>query len=275
MGYRLGRSSLIGLIFGLSALPAYAQDAPAISWYAAGHVDLNVSDPETGLVAGAWQFDRADNGDIRIIKREQRDGTQVTGSLMSICDDQALLFKDIVPPRHREMDELDRPILLLQLTLKLLARGFPQGPLSVLGKSALDVGDEKSTLSVNKGNDARRDFHPPWRVNGVAEPEVSGGIRFKLAFSYAGGGAGHGSSITIDGLWRQTSAMPTLDDAFPIESWRVYRIDTVASFVGGNAQFDPVVISKPLHFENVGELRARIESGWSTSLRANKQSVCK
>ena len=102
------------------ALGTQAQNPkPAEVWVGAGHVVLNVTDAP-GRLAAEWQFDRADNGDVRIIKDEHRGTARVSGTLLSVCDDQAVLFKDIVPGRQRELQELNEPVLHLQLVLRLL-----------------------------------------------------------------------------------------------------------------------------------------------------------
>ena len=268
---------VVGLVFALSATHSYAQNQspPTAPWSTAGHVDLNVTDPETALTA-SWQFDRAENGDIRVIKQEQRGGTGVAGTLISICSDQALLFKNAVPPRHREMNELDQPILSLQLALKLLARALPQGPQAVTTASTIDIDDKKYSVRVHKGNNIRRDFSAPWQARVTAERGVPDSIKFKIVFSYTTNATtAYNAMISLEGVWQQASNMPTLEDTFSLEGWQVYRVDTVANTVGGKVQFDPVVVSLPLYFKTVGELRSRIERNWSKSLQARKQFACK
>ena len=131
-----------------AALGAAAQKpAPATLWYEAGHVALTVSDASRALTA-SWQFDRADNGDVRIIKEERRGAEKVSGALLSVCGDQALLFKDIVPARSGELHELNEPVLHLQLVLRLLARALPQGPLAVGERMSVDISDDKNALRV-------------------------------------------------------------------------------------------------------------------------------
>ena len=49
--------------------------APAAEWYRAGHVTLQLTDAARDFSA-EWQFDRADNGDVRLVKTERRDGAQ-------------------------------------------------------------------------------------------------------------------------------------------------------------------------------------------------------
>jgi len=270
------RYCITGLIFVFFVTPGYAQNQspPTAPWFMAGHISLEVTDPEAALIA-SWQFDRAENGDIRIVKQEQHGSTKIAGTLMSICDDQALLFKNIAPPQHHEMSELDQPILLLQLVLKLLARAQPQGPQAVIAASTIDVSDEKTPLRVHKGN-VKRDFAAPWQAHIVVERGLADSVKFKIVFSYtANVVAARNAMISAEGVWRQTSDTPVLDDVFSLENWRIYRVDTVANSVAGNAQFNPKIISSPMHFKTIGELRSRIERNLSENLRARKQFICK
>ncbi len=260
----------------LAAVSAYAQNPPpAMLWYNAGHVELNVTNLAEGGTA-TWQFDRADNGDIRIIKEEQRGATKVSGALLSVCDDQALLLKDIVPARRHELRELDEPVLHLQLVLRLLARALPQGPLALGAEADIDVGEQKNPLRLRKGATVRRDFLAPWRARGRVTRGTPEGIRFELAYSYAGIDAdARGGEMKLGGVWQQNSRVPAFENSYAIADWKVYRIDTVVNFVGGNGQMEPLLISRPMSFKTLGELRSRIEHVWSDSPKARKQSDCK
>ena len=259
----------------LVALSAQAQNPPpATLWYNAGHVELSVT-YSAGRVA-AWQFDRADNGDVRVIKEEQRGATKVSGTLLSVCSDQALLFKDIVPVRRRELQELDEPILHLQLVLRLLARALPQGPLAVGAEANIDVGEQKNPIQVRKGNSVRRDFLAPWQARGKITRRTSESFRFDLAFPHAGvDAAARRDEMKMTGVWQTKSDVSVFDNAVAIADWQVYRVDTEVNYVGGNAQFEPFLVAKPLSFKTLGELRTRIERVWSEDPKARKQAECK
>ena len=259
------------------SLNAGAQNAaPAALWYEAGHVALTVMDASRELAA-AWQFDRADNGDVRIVKEERRGAARVHGTLLSICGDQALLFKDIVPAGLAELQELNEPVLHLQLALRLLARALPQGPQVFGEQMSIDTGDDQQKLQVRKGPRARLEFGPPWRVRGSVTRGEAGDIRFDMDFEYGNsedkkknGRAG----LKLAGLWRQQSGVRALDDAFALTGWRVHRIDTVAQVTGGNTLLDIVAMPRPLQFATLGELRSRIERRWDSGPRAQRHFEC-
>ena len=262
-------------VLALVTLSAGAQNAaPAALWYAAGHVALTVTDAPRGLAA-AWQFDRADNGDVRIVKDEQRGAARLSGTLLSICGDQALLFRDIVPAPLAELQELDEPVLHLQMALRLLARALPQGPSALGEQMDIDVDDDQNKLLLRKGPRARLEFNAPWRVRGGVARGEAGDIRFALDFTYGSGGAKNGrAGVKLAGLWRQQSGLRALDDAFALTGWRVHRVDTVAEVTGGNTVLENVAMARPLQFATLGELRRRIEQRWDTGPRAQKHFEC-
>jgi hypothetical protein len=259
-----------------AAFDAQAQSpSPATLWYNAGHVTLAVTGAAADLSA-SWQFDRADNGDIRIVKEEQRGAaTKVSGTLMSVCSDRALLFKGIVPLRRHELQELNEPVLHLQLVLRLLALALPQGPLAVGAQKGIELSDQKTRIQVRKGPTVRRDFDAPWQTRGTVSRDAAGDIKFDLVFSYAGVEAKDGRpEFKLAGVWQQQSRVRTLDNTFALTDWQVYRVDTVANIVGGNMELDVVAATQPLKFSTLGELRTRIERNWDQRPGARKQTEC-
>src|SRR5882757_4733085 len=109
------------------ALGAGAQSPkPAEVWFSGGHIALKATAAGDG-VAAEWQFDRADNGDVCLVKNERRGNANVSGVVLSVCSDRALLLKNIAPAPRQELRELNEPVLYLQLALRLLARAMPDG----------------------------------------------------------------------------------------------------------------------------------------------------
>ena len=253
---------------------AAQKPVPATLWYQVGHVELAAT-TSAGDLAATWQFDRADNGDMRIIKDEQRGTGKIKGAVLSICDDQAVIFKDIVPAIRHELQERDDPIMYLQVVLRLLGRALPEGPSSVTVNKKLDVADDKAPLRVRKGDSAQLEFGAPWRAQGSANPGGQGQIRFELAFNYADKARGGArSELKLSGIWQQLSRLRALDNKFSLAGWQVHRIDTLANIVGGNTTLSTVAHTQALQFATVGDLRSRIERWWSTDAGAPKKAQC-
>ena len=257
------------------ALGAAAQTPkPAEVWFSGGHVALKAAAAGDG-VAAEWQFDRADNGDVRLVKNERRGNANVSGVVLSVCGDRALLLKNIAPTPRHEFQELNEPVLYLQLALRLLARAMPDG-LPVAGsETAIDLSDDKNTLRLRKDYSARKDIGAPWRARGVARRSPTD-VRFDLAITYAGDDPPHRPvELKLAGVWEQQSRMPGLDNAFNVEGWRVHRVDAVPEIVGGNTYFDLAARTAPLSFATLGDLRASIGRGWDPNVKAAQRSECK
>ena len=263
--------ALLALLIG----GANAQNTkPAEVWFTAAHIELTATSAATGLAA-EWQFDRADNGDVRLGKNERRAAGNVKGNVLSLCDDRALVFKEIVPARGRELSEFNDPILHLQLVLRLLARAMPEGLPPAGADVALDTGDEKSTLRLRKAYSARKDIGAPWRARGNARrtgPE----LRFDLTLSYAGDTPPYGQQeLKLAGLWSQQARMGAFDNGLNIADSRVHRVDTISEVVGGNTLFDEVANPTPQKFATLGELRAAIGRNWDRNTKAAQIFACR
>ncbi|MDB5808507.1 MAG: hypothetical protein JWN94_629 [Betaproteobacteria bacterium] len=257
------------------ATGAYAQDQkPADVWFSGGHVSLSATAAD-GSFRAKWEFDRATNGDIRLVKDESRGTLKVSGTLMSVCDDQALLFKDIAPAPRREMYELNEPILYLQLALRLLSRAMPNGLPGAGSETAIDIGDEKNTLRLRKEFSVRKDIVAPWRARGTAR-RAGSEVRFDLNVTYLGDlPARKPVELKLSGVWDQQSQMPALANDLNLSGWRVHRVDTVAEVVGGNTVVDSAARTTAQNFATLGEVRAAIGRWWDPNVKAVKQTECK
>ena len=159
---------LLAVLFGLmpavhAQRPVSApQSSPAMEWYRAGHVTLRLAD-SAGDFNATWQFDRADNGDNRVIREERRGEKLSNGTVMTVCDDLALLMTGVKPERRHEMREIDEPVMHLQLLLRLLAQAAPEGPAAFGREKSAEFSEPSTAIRVRKGMGVRRDFDAPWQ----------------------------------------------------------------------------------------------------------------
>ncbi len=265
-------------LFLLLALVAFGTSAqtpkPADVWLSAGHIELTATNAGGGLIA-EWQFDRADNGDVRLIKNERRGSDKVSGTVLSICADQAILFKDFVPTSRHELRELDEPVLHLQLVLRLLARAMPEGLPRDGSDTAIDIGDEKTTLRLRKGHSARKDIGAPWQARGMARRSGSD-VRYDFLVNYAGDDPPHPRvELKLAGLWSAQTRVRALDNSLNLAGWRVHRVDMLTELVGGNTVFDSVARTAPLTFATLGDVRAAIGRWWDPNVKAVQRTECK
>jgi hypothetical protein len=251
------------------------QPSPASEWYRAGHVSLRLEN-SAGDFAATWQFDRADNGDNRVIRDEQRAGTLIKGTVMSICDDQALVMTGLKPAPRHEMQELDEPVLHLQMLLRLLARAAPEGPVAFGGDKLVEISEPATAIRVRKGLEARRDFNAPWQARGRIRRDAGGEIAYEIVFNHAGDtAAAPRSELKLAGSWRQGSRAASFDSAFDIADWQVYRVNPVPVSSGGSTAFEMMAGSKPLRYATLGHLRRHIERAWSANPKVAPLLECK
>lgn len=266
----------LGIALCLLAPAAQAQaPSPAATWFRAGHVTLRLTDAAADFRA-TWRFDRADNGDNRILREEQRGSTRIDGEVMAICDDQALLLHDIRPERTHELRELDGPLMYLQLTLRLLARALPEGVSVAAAGRSFELKEPAAPIRTRRGAESRRDFNAPWQARGRVTREADGGIAFEIAFDYAGDAASAPrTALQLSGVWREDSAVRRFDDATDIAAWQVYRINAVPVTTAGNVHFEAMAATKPLRYATLGHLRRHIERAWSPNPKVKPIMECK
>lgn len=261
------------VVLGGTALPAVAQ-APAADWYRAGHVTLRLTNAARDFNA-AWQFDRADNGDNRVIRDERRAGVALNATVMTACDDLALLMQGVAPLPRREMREIDEPVLHVQLLLRLLARALPEGPAAVTAAKTLELDEAATALHVQKGQEARLDFHAPWRLRGRVVPDGEA-LAFELVFNHAGETAREArSELTLAGRWQRNTGARSFADSTAIADWRVYRVNPVPVTTGGHIQLELMATTTPLRYATLGHLRRHIERAWSPNPKAAAIMECK
>lgn len=249
--------------------------SPATEWYRAGHVTLRLADTAHDFNA-TWQFDRADNGDNRVIREERRGASGVSGTVMSVCDDQALLMKGLTPGRQREMREIDEPVLYLQLVLRLLARAAPEGFAAMGGDKLVEINEPAAAIRVRKGMEVRRDFNAPWQARGRIKREAGGEIGYEIVFTYAGDDAkAPRGELALAGVWRQQSRAQSFEDSTQIADWQVYRVDAVPVTSGGTTHIESMSTTKPLRYATLGHLRRHIERAWSPNPKVAPIQECK
>ena len=267
---------VVGLLMcAISAAGLAQAPRPGAAWYAVAQVLLGFTEPGVGL-SGSWQFDQADNGDKRIIKNEQRLGTQVSGSVLAICDDRALLLKDLQPTKGiPATSELYGPVRLLQLVLRLLDRGLPQGPQAITGETAIAARDDVNPIKVTLP-DSSAEFLAPWQVRGKVARIASDQIKFDLTYSYTTAAArGRQLEMTLVGAWSEHSNVPAFGNDMSLAGWTVYRIDPAMRVAAGVSVVERRVVPQAARFNTLGDLRAHIERGWQANPRARRQMECK
>lgn len=268
-----GWLALVLVLAAAAAGGARAAQAPpkeaASEWARGEKVQLGITQPALGI-SGQWRFERWDNGDIRIEKEENRRGRQTAGTVL-VIGNGAIAVRDLRPAKDRELDEVNAPLSMLQLTLRLLERVAPGGPRTVARDLSVQVADDRNSLKVT-GIGAEGEFFAPWRVRGILGPAGEGRVKFEFDFVSSRPAPGAKVYATeIAGIWERGAGSPPLPDSYPLKDWQVYQLRQV---VKPRGQFNTVQlgVSPPMGFVRLGDLRTRVAQwGGDAERRARYQ----
>ncbi len=239
---------------------AAAAKKPGAAWYRGNYITLDASEPTAGF-RSRWMFERTPGNDIRLVLDEQRKAGPQSGTVL-IIGQKALLTRDMVLARKGAlMPAVDGPTLLLNLTLRLLERGVPDGPQSVRRERSISVKDDVQALSIETPS-AAGTFLPPWQLTGKVVRKGDS-IEFDLLLvSRSRADAKASNNTALRGSWRSDERKPPeLRDDMPLEGWALHAIAGVAKEV--NRRQAIVYDALPRQgFATLGELRKAIELGW-------------
>ncbi len=239
---------------------AAAAKKPGAAWYRANFITLDATEPTAGFKS-RWSFERTPGNDIRLVLDEQRKTGPQSGTVL-IIGQKALLTRDLVLARKGAlMPAVDGPTLLLNLTLRLLERGVPDGPQSVRRERSVSVKDDVQPLSIETPS-AAGTFLPPWQLTGKVVRKGDA-IEFDLLLvSRSRADAKATNNTVLRGSWRSDERKPPeLRDDMPLEGWALHAITGVAKEV--NRRQGIVYDALPRQgFATLGELRKAIEFGW-------------
>ncbi|MCE2947881.1 MAG: hypothetical protein ACK515_06210 [bacterium] len=239
---------------------AAAAKKPGAAWYRGNYITLDASEPTAGF-RSRWMFERTPGNDIRLVLDEQRKAGPQSGTVL-IIGQKALLTRDMVLARKGAlMPAVDGPTLLLNLTLRLLERGVPDGPQSVRRERSISVKDDVQALSIETPS-AAGTFLPPWQLTGKVVRKGDA-IEFDLLLvSRSRADAKASNNTALRGSWRSDERKPPeLRDDMPLEGWALHAIAGVAKEV--NRRQAIVYDALPRQgFATLGELRKAIELGW-------------
>jgi hypothetical protein len=256
------RSAMVGVVLVLAAtlgaaqprLPQPVPAEPSSEWAKGNKILLGVTQPRIGFSA-QWQFQRSAAGDILLDLEETRAGRTRAGALLLLAEG-VLLARDLPLERGREIDAIHGPLLMLQLTLRLLERSVPAGPAGLRPELKIDLAEPKKSLRVSAFG-ADGEFHAPWTLKGSIAGAAGGQVRLELEFvSAARARAAPWYETSIAGIWQNVSPPLQLPDGMPLRGWRVYQLKPV-NVPQGAANGAGVGTSPPMAFANLGEVRSR------------------
>lgn len=239
---------------------ATAAQKPGAGWYRGNYITLDASEPTAGF-RSRWTFERTPGNDIRLVLDEQRKTGPQSGTVL-IIGQKALLTRDMVLARSGAlMPAVDGPMLLLNLTLRLLERGVPDGPQSIRRERSVSVRDERQALTVETPS-ATGTFLPPWQLTGKVVRKGDA-VEFDLLLvSRSRVEPGATSNTVLRGRWRSDERKPlVLPDDLALDDWSLHAVVGVAKELNRRQGIVHEAIPRQ-GFATLGELRKAIEIGW-------------
>ena len=250
---------------------AFAADTAPTGWFAANRITLKMNDEGLNYNA-TWNFDRGENGDFKILLNENRAGEARAGRIFMI-ENQALLVKDLALTESQVLPALDGPSLMLQLTLKLLKKAFPDGPQSISEDMNIDIASDGKAIKVNTPT-ASANFSSPWLAKGILKKEIGDRISFDIKFNAANAiNSFQSYAVHFSGVWQIDKSAAVFPDTMPLKDWQFYSIGPLNRNFG-DASLIEFGVRKRDGFATLGELRKHIAKGWATEIPGKNKYQC-
>jgi len=212
-------------------------------WYRGNRISVRQSVGESQVDV---TFEIFDQGSVLIGTSDKNTGEKSqTGKLLMI-DGYWLLAKDLTMPKGTEIDYLDRAVLAVRLSLRLLSKVAPDGPAKINKPQKFNIKETKR-LSVATPS-AEVNINPPWSLEAFIEPKGPNKCAFSLDVK-----APYGWRFT--GTWQKDEVQPVLPDDTSLLGWQVYHLGEITIQQDGRNMVDYGAIPSDLRPATVAELR--------------------
>jgi hypothetical protein len=187
-------------------------------WLAANRWSLHLVEPDATF---DWTFELSPNNDLRLVIGVHTADRDQRGEILIVAG-KAMAIRGLDDlPAGRELEEVDGPGLTLQLTRELLRRAVPQGPAAVVAAQRAEVEEPTEPLAVGTLS-ASAHLPAPWHLTAELRP-AGPATAFELSLRHGIGSAEEGA-LRVSGTCAVADPPPALDDAMPLDGWRVLRI---------------------------------------------------
>lgn len=235
------------------------------NWTDGNRILIRAGNPDQDIHL-EWQYDLAENRDLRITVTAAR-GTDAETGVVVLIENQAMLSRGLTLTPGQELDALGIPALSLQLVLDILELTIPDGPSSVIGPRRILAADDAVLKIATPG--ARGVIPAPWRVDGTVERISPARLSFDLTLAFRPIPEDADERVmTFAGYWEERPAHTVFSDATTIEGWAIHRIarklDAGSGIAPNALQAMPIEAS----FATLGALRRYLLSGSSTARTA-------
>jgi hypothetical protein len=237
-----------------------ARKSPAALWYRGNVITLDAAEPKVGFKA-QWRFERTADNDIRLVLDEQRKVGPQRGTMM-IIGQQALLTRDLTLARPGSvLPAVDGPTLLLNLTLRMLERGVPEGPVAMRRERSVSLSEKTLPINIQTPS-AQGLFLPPWQLTGKVTRKGDQFVFDLLLVSRSRTDANAAHNTVLRGSWKnEEKTPPVLPSEMALAGWDLYAITGASRAVGNQAQTVHQAVPRQ-NFATLGDLRKAMALGW-------------
>ena len=211
-------------------------------WYRGNRISVRQSVGQSQLDVTFEIFDR---GSVLIGTSDNSGEKSQAGKLLMV-DGYWLLAKDLTLPKNAEIDYLDRAVLAVRLSLRLLSKVAPDG-LAKFDKPKKFSISETKRLAVATPS-AEVDIDPPWSLEATIEPTEANKCSFDLEIKDP-------YRWRFTGTWQKDEVQPVLADDTSLLGWQVYHLGEITIEQDGHKMVDYGAIPSELHPATVAELR--------------------
>ena len=225
------------------------------TWGDATEVRLMVSSDGTGQPV-EYLIELLSEGDARITEMDSSAPSD-QWPVIVLVGGQVMLVQNMELEEGYEIDAMDGPVLMLQLTLSLLAKGLADGPTSLPTEGSVEVQkvEQEEPIEVSTTS-AGGQFPAPWRLSGTATREEGDRIAYSLDLVYTSGT--EKPTVEIDGHWKKTDPRPKLDPAMALTAWKSYEIGPIERTSASGTIYDFGAQPVELEAQTLRELRLEI-----------------
>jgi hypothetical protein len=223
-------------------------------WFGLGQATLMLEDETLGYQAN-WVFEIGPGAqELRLAKDERHGTTSVRGTLL-VLGGAAMLSRGIELTPGEETEAVGGPALILELSLRVLERAFPQGPESVGKKSRFALREEHQAIQLVSPLSGGA-FQAPWTARGWAGRAADGAVSFRFRLVSGSARRPEGDyRVRVTGSWRRLDPPPRSPDDMPLAGWDIHLLGVRPTRDEG-AQPDPRALDE--RYQTLGELRRAI-----------------
>jgi hypothetical protein len=248
MSFRLIPAIAFALVTTGSVVASEPSEAVMTAWFKMNHATIHVGDALSETQE--FKYDIAPNGDLQVQIFGPAGGKKSIGTLMIVSG--VLLAKDVPLTRGEEIDAIDEPALILQLTNKLLAAAVRREPDQVHGDSTIDL-DEKSWEIDVSTMSAEGVYPAPWKLRGKIESSTANVIKYEFTHTFSVEREKH--DVHYVGSWEHSSVPVKFDDTMSLKGWQIFNLGPIKSNKGTSTILDYGASNSTSSYKTLGDLR--------------------